>query len=546
MKRTFAMLALTAAAFLSTMAHGQEIALKLPAGVQNIVAHDTSPGQLAAERTVIEHLTVPLMLPAGSAYGQSFVRMRPIAFGTGTNQTPVQVTAIDDTGNIQGRFTTQIEEGHSLHFNSNDIADGNAAKGIEGIGTATGNWRLHVKAPNAVLEVLSYVRTPDGFLTAMHGHRVIRNRHREWVRTFNPASNLERQSRLRVINPSPDYDTAVWIEGYDDDGGQGSLRFTLPAGHARTLTAVDLEEGAEGLEGALGDGTGKWALRILNVGNIDETGNEVHENVIIVQNLLYASSGHISNLSAEGTHSERDYGDYPETAFPHAINLNDGLAFTFGLRFHTGDTDWFKYTFSESGRFEFAVSTFGDDRATATLYDGDLATILEFSSGEVNRREVRGGDYFLQVRPEGELQNNFGFTSGIFVPNTDHHGDTREDATNVDFCEDCEEAGDDTHWGAINAAGDVDWFRIHLVDGLADDTLFFDGRASYFGSEYEVPPSLIGTLYDSAGNELASDAPNDGTFNIRYTVAEERTYYLSVQSDAATEKLAYGVTMGYD
>ena len=81
---------------------------------------------------------------------------------------------------------------------------------------------------------------------------------------FNPASNVGRVSRLRLINPGEE-EAAVRITGIDDAGepGQSAVEFTLEGRASRSLSSQALESGeGEGLSGALGDGTGKWRLRV--------------------------------------------------------------------------------------------------------------------------------------------------------------------------------------------------------------------------------------------------------------------------------------------
>ena len=231
--------------------------------------------------------TVPLMLPAGSEYGQSFVRLINRTDQAGE----AYITAIDDGGNVSDRVTVQLAANQVFHFNSDDLTDGNANKGIrDGIGAPIqGNWRLTIGTSEGLTgEVHSFIRTSDGFLTATHELLPV-GAHGRLLKTFNPASNTTQQSRLRVINCSTESET-LRIEGTDDTGRQhGRVSLTLPAGQARMLTAVDLEEGAHGLQGTLGDGAGKWRLDII-----------ADTDKIAAQNLLYASSGHISNLSAIG------------------------------------------------------------------------------------------------------------------------------------------------------------------------------------------------------------------------------------------------------
>ena len=134
--------------------------------------------------------------------------------------------------------------------------------------------------------MLAYIRTEDGFLTAMHdvapsgeaGHRVV---------TFNPGRNINQVSRLRLVNPG-DVPAEVSIEGTDDKGASpgGAVELSLAPGASRTLTAQELESGdAEGLSGALGTGGGKWRLSVMS------------DRPVQVMSLLSSPTGHLTNLS---------------------------------------------------------------------------------------------------------------------------------------------------------------------------------------------------------------------------------------------------------
>ena len=80
----------------------------------------------------------------------------------------VSVRAIDDTGAVYGPVTLTLRAQETSHFNSQDLEGGNAAKGLsDGVGPGEGDWRL-VLDSDLDFEVLSYIRTEDGFLTAMH------------------------------------------------------------------------------------------------------------------------------------------------------------------------------------------------------------------------------------------------------------------------------------------------------------------------------------------------------------------------------------------
>ena len=157
--------------------------------------------------------------------------------------------------------------GQTVHFNSQDLELGNVDKGISGgVGQGTGSWRLELTG-NDYIAVLSYVRTPDGFLTSMHDK--VRGGYsggvyRYEVRTFNPGTNRNQESMLRLVNEG-NRPARVAITGKDDAGqpaaGGGKVMFSVPALSARAMTASQLESG-EDLAGALGDGQGKWRLSV--------------------------------------------------------------------------------------------------------------------------------------------------------------------------------------------------------------------------------------------------------------------------------------------
>ena len=109
---------------------------------------------------------------------------------------------------------------------------------------------------------------------------------------FNPGSNMNQASSLRLVNAGAE-DESVSIEGVDDqDNDAGPVTLTLSAGESRTLSAFDLENGAHGLTGTLGDGAGRWRLFI--------TAGES----VVGMSLLEAASGHLTNISTAGVVNE--------------------------------------------------------------------------------------------------------------------------------------------------------------------------------------------------------------------------------------------------
>ena len=225
---------------------------------------------------------VALFPSASDASGrQGFVRV------INRSESPAEITigAHDETDWTYEPLTLSLQGGQVAHFNSNDLEQGNAGKGLTGsTGAGEGDWRLELSS-DADIEVLSYIRTTDGFLTAMHDVAPVSGtRHR--VAIFNPGSNMAQVSRLRLVNAGQDA-AEVMIVGTDDGGlSPGSdVLVTVPAGGTRTYTAQELESGAEGLEGSLGDGAGKWRLEVTS------------DVRIRVLSLLSSPTGHLTNLS---------------------------------------------------------------------------------------------------------------------------------------------------------------------------------------------------------------------------------------------------------
>ena len=220
---------------------------------------------------------------ASSPHWEGFARVINHSDKPGT----VRITGIDDAGVEHGPVELSLEARASVHFNSADLEAGSAQKGLpRGLDDGDGDWRLHLSS-ELDIEPLSYIRTGDGFVTAMH-QVVPAEGMRHHVRFFNPGSNSSQVSRLRLVNPTEEA-VEVTIEGRDDAGEAapgGAVSLTLAPGEARTLTAQALESDGAGMTGSLGDGKGKWQLFVSAGGALE------------VMSLLVSPTGHLSNLSA--------------------------------------------------------------------------------------------------------------------------------------------------------------------------------------------------------------------------------------------------------
>ena len=106
---------------------------------------------------------------------------------------------------------------------------------------------------------------------------------------FNPGSNYSRVSWLRLVNLADESaDVAITAtDDFDAPPPEGSVRVFLPRHGARMLSAQQLEglTEADGVTGRLGDGRGKWKLRVIS------------NRQLQVMSLMQTSSGVISNVT---------------------------------------------------------------------------------------------------------------------------------------------------------------------------------------------------------------------------------------------------------
>ena len=233
-------------------------------------------------------VVVPLFLSTADPRGrQGFLRVVNRSDAAGT----VQIQAHDDSDMDYEPLTLALDAGAVAQFNANDLELGKEAKGLTGdTGPAhSGHWWLALTG-DFDYAVLAYVRHADGFLTSLHSAAPVwAGAHR--VATFNPGSNDRQVSWLRLINTGRT-NLPVRISGIDDVGepSAGSVSLTVPGRGSVTLDARALEAGGEDIDGALGDGTGKWRLIV-----------EADDNTAALRamSLMESPSGHLANLSTQ-------------------------------------------------------------------------------------------------------------------------------------------------------------------------------------------------------------------------------------------------------
>ena len=242
---------------LTVAASGQLRALSLLANPTGHIANLSTAPPPAERDSTVHH--VPLF-PAASGANQGFLRL--------VNRGPagaVRIVAFDETGTARSPITLEIGAGRTTHFNSKDLESGNEAKGLSGgVGEGVGDWRLELRVEPADedaaggaadIQVLAYIRSPDGFLASMHDLVPVTGRvHR--VPAFDLGDDAVPESLLRVVNlgAAP---AAVIVSGVangDAAGGSGSSRvvFRVAAEGARTVSTRALALGGDGLVGTLG------------------------------------------------------------------------------------------------------------------------------------------------------------------------------------------------------------------------------------------------------------------------------------------------------
>ena len=238
-----------------------------------VIALGTATGIIADPAGEVSH--TPFFAPADHETRQGFLRIVNLGrYGI------AHIDAIDERSH-RVATTLAIKSPSARHFNSQDLAHGNTAKGLPR-GVGDGEWRLEVRGEGII--ALTYMRTRDGFLTSLHD-TVPKTPDGYAVPIFNPASNIDQVSLLQLTNPGA-RETQLTVSGVDDRGlsSPGVVGLTLEPGESRTISAQELEAGT-GLDGALGAGTGKWRLLVDS------------DQDLRVANLMASPTGHLTNLS---------------------------------------------------------------------------------------------------------------------------------------------------------------------------------------------------------------------------------------------------------
>ena len=196
----------------------------------------------------------------------------------------VSIDAYDATDRAYERLELTLAGEASGQFDSSDLERGSAEKGLTGsTGPGEGDWWLELSSESDI-EVLSYVDTAVGPLSAVRGTAGV-----ETDTGMRYEALLWGESgEVRLLNAGG-APAEVRLSGADDAGSSGgAAELTLAPWSARTLTATALAEGEAGMLGALGAGSGSWRLRLEADREID------------VLSLVRGSGGMLSDVSRRG------------------------------------------------------------------------------------------------------------------------------------------------------------------------------------------------------------------------------------------------------
>ena len=224
---------------------------------------------------------VPLFPPASDGAGRRGV-VRVVNRSAASAE--VSIEAFDATDRAYEELRLALEAESSAEFDATDLEQGNAEKGLTGsTGPGEGDWWLELRSESDI-EVLSYVDTASGPLSALRGTAGV-----ETDTGMRYEALLWGESgEVRLLNAGG-APAEVRLSGTDDAGSSGgAVELTLAPWSARTLTATALAEGEAGMLGALGAGSGSWRLRLEADREID------------VLSLVRGSGGMLSDVSRRG------------------------------------------------------------------------------------------------------------------------------------------------------------------------------------------------------------------------------------------------------
>ena len=300
---------------------------------------------LTAFSATAAEIVVPYFLSASDPNRQSFVRIIWPYTNDYTLDRGATIRAYDDAGNRYPPIEIELPEAKLrngtidgvfvIYFNSDDLEYGNANKHIPyGTGSGRGDWWLKITSDEAII-VQSFIRTSDGFLTSMHdvlpkkSNGTMRNSYE--ANTFNPASNTNQVSSLRIVNTSNEKQTIMTNGAIDtephSEGSALVYHHSIKPYQAVNLTAQFLEENSHP-NAQWSEKRGK--RRIVIWSRTDHLLDH-----LLVMHIMETPTGHITNLSTQMGFDAR-YAPWPrEEATSNTEPEPQSDSFDMTLRFNS-------------------------------------------------------------------------------------------------------------------------------------------------------------------------------------------------------------------
>jgi len=350
---------------------------------------------------------IPFTNPASNITQQSFLRFT----NKNTVLTNVLITALDDMGSTapSGVLSFQLEPGASLHLNAQDLESGNTGKGTSGsLGNGVGKWQLRVTA-SANVEIMSLVRTPDGFLTSLTDAVPMSAIGINEVYFANPASNQTQQSFLRVSNTTSSTGL-VTLSGIDDAGNPapgGNITFTLGPMESKHFNSLDYENGniTKGLNGALGDGQGKWHLSLNSILALE------------VMSMIRTPDGFLTNLSEvvpiDGAGKHRIYfanpaSNFAQQSFVRIVNTGNSAGTVTISGIDDAGID------APGGNIEFQLAAFESKQLNSgDIENGNIVKGISGALGDGSGRWRLAVDSTLTIEVMNMIRTSDGFVTNL-------------------------------------------------------------------------------------------------------------------------------------
>lgn len=232
----------------------------------------------------------------------------------------ITILACDDAGNVHRPIAIPTPASATLYIDSNDLEAGNIDKGIPtGIGKGQGDWHLYIRSLLDI-EVMAYVASTDGFLTAIQNSVIPDHDERFHVSLFNVNAP---NSYLRLINGERE-SIEVNVEFTDrfDESSIASSKLRLNASEARKIEIADLIFHSNEIRAAISSLSPPISLKL----DATFTTNALrHRPLLYVMHLKKVTERYISNLSTQPTRNQHGTAQIPFLPSPSDPFHRSGL-----------------------------------------------------------------------------------------------------------------------------------------------------------------------------------------------------------------------------